>query len=114
MPLTISNYPADNTFISSIQLPDSGTSILVTGAINPSTLGEISFTGSPVTSPVAPASGFIYWLVEVNTTTGALDMQQSTTSFPANNAGCITIFQQTLAPSNTDPALVSTSVTPNV
>lgn len=114
MPLTISNYPADNTFMSSIQLPDSGTSILVTGALNPSTPGEVGFTGSPVTSPVAPASGSVYWLIEVNTTTGALDMQQSTTGFPANNAGCITIFQQTLMPTNTDPALVPTSVTPNV
>ena len=114
MGMTITNQPADHAFMSTIALPDSGQIVAVTGALNPSMPNETSFTGSPITVPVAPGSGSTYWLIEVNTATGALDMQQSNSSMPTNNAGCITIFQQTLVSGNNDEALVPTDVTPDV
>ena len=114
MPLTILNAPGDATFISTILLPDSGTAITATGALNPNTATEVAFTNTSLVSPAAPASGSIYWLIEVNTTTGALDILQSTVALPANTAGCVTIFQQTLTTGQTNPAAVSTNVTPDI
>ena len=118
MSLTITNTPGDGTFQAAIQLPDSGQNILVEGSIWPGATGdpntETIFSGSPLTAPSPPGSGSIYWIIEVNQTTGALDIQQNTTGFPVtNSAGCITIFQQTLTSSNTDDALDATSVTPD-
>lgn len=116
MPLTILNTPADNLWQAAIQLPDSGTTVQVTGCINPSGINgqtDTNMTGSPLTAPAPPASGNTYWLIEVNTTTGALDILQSNTAMPANSPGCVTIFQQTLAPAQSDPALVPTDVTPD-
>lgn len=117
MSMTVSNFPSDNTWTASIELPDSGTAITVTGAINPSGidgLTDTAMTGSPLTAPSPPGSGSIYWLIEVNTSTGALDILQSTSAFPSNSAGCVTIFQQTLTSSTTDPALNPTDITPDV
>jgi len=119
MGLTITNCPADNTFQATIALPDSGTSVSVTGCCNPSGvdgLTDTAFTGSPLTAPTPPGSGIINWLIEFNTSTGALDILQNTTpgTFPTNTAGCQTIFQQTLSPGQTDPSLNNTDVTPDV
>lgn len=118
MPLNITNSPANNTWIATVSLPDSGTSIIVTGATNPTGLNgnlDISFTGSPLTAPTPPASGSIYWIIELNTVTGALNLQQNTTGFNniVNTAGSVTIFQQVLTPGQTDPALVPTDLTPD-
>ena len=116
MSMTITNAPADNKWQASIQLPDSGTTCNVTGCINPSGIDgstDTAMTGSPLTMPTPPGSGSIYWLIEVNTTTGALDILQSTSAMPTNTGGCITIFQQTLTASTTDPAENATDVTPD-
>lgn len=116
MPLTILNAPADNLWQCALQLPDSGTTVTVSGCVNPGGIdGQTDTTMTPatLTAPTPPGSGSIYWLIEVNTTTGVVDILQSTTGFPANSVGCVTIFQQTLASGQSDPALVPTDVTPN-
>jgi hypothetical protein len=118
MPITIQNTPGDGTFQAAITLPDAGHSVTIEGSVWPGAQGnpnvETPFTGSPLTAPTPPGSGFIYWIIEANQSTGALDMQQNTTGFPiANTAGCITIFQQTLSPSNTDDAEDPTDATPD-
>lgn len=118
--MTITNFPGDQSFISTIQLPDTnGGNVIVTGTLNPygSFSGypqAVAFTGSPVTAPTAPGSGSTCWLIEVNTTTGAVDVLSQASTFPANSAGCTTIFQQTLSSTTTDDALNSTDVTPDV
>lgn len=116
MPLTISNTPGDDSFQANIELADSGTSVVVSGALWPGSPGsqiETALTGSPLTMPAAPATGFVYWAIEVNLTTGALVVIQSTVSSPVADPGCQIIFNQTLVPGSTDPALVAT-VTPNI
>ena len=115
--MTISNTPGDNTFQSNIELFDSGTTVSVTGCIWPGSTGnavEVAFTGSPLVSPAAPASGFVYWIIEVNMGTAALTLLQSTVSMPVADPSCQIIFSQTLAPGQVDPALVPTDITPNV
>lgn len=116
MGLNISNQPADGTWVATIGLPDSGTTVTVEGSVNPGGidgLADTAMTGSPLTAPTAPGSGSIFWIIEANTTTGALDVQQNTTGFGnfVNTAGCVTIFAQTLVPGNTDESQNSTDVT---
>jgi hypothetical protein len=113
MAMTVSNNPQDGSFQAEIALPDSGTSVAVAGAINPSTPGEVDFTGSPVTIPSPPGSGLIYYIIEASTTTGALQVKQSTSAFPTADAGNIIIYEDIVAPSNTDPALDPNLVTPD-
>lgn len=116
MSMTIINAPADALWQAAIQLPDSGTTVTVAGCVNPGGIdGLTDTTMSPatLTAPAPPGSGNIFWLIEVNSVTGALDVLQSTSAFPANSTGCVTIFQQTLSSGQSDPALVPTNVTPN-
>lgn len=118
MPMTISNYSGDGTssvnIDSYIQLPDSGTSVLVAGSVNPvGTSGALTITGSPLTMPAAPGSGSIFWNIQVDTTTGASTVQQSTSSDPvAIDGNNVVIFRQTLISTSTNPALTPSS-TPN-
>lgn len=118
MPLTISNYTGDGTSSTNvdcyIQLPDSGTSVLVAGSVNPTGAGgALVVTGSPLTMPAAPGSGSIFWNIQVDATTGAATVQQSTSSDPATIDGNnVVIFRQTLISTSTNPALTPSS-TPN-
>lgn len=119
MSTTISNIPGDGTFQANIELLDSGTSAIVQGALWPGATGnpntETAMTGSPITTPTPPGAGLVYWIIQVDTLTvpGAVSVKQSTVAMPVSDAGNILIFQQTLAPGNTDPALVATDVTPD-
>lgn len=117
MPITISNYTGDavltNQVATSIELPDSGTSVTITGTVTSAGGSQVSVTGSPLTAPAAPGSGSIYWVIQVNLSTGAATIKQSTSSMPTADAGNIVVFQQTLVSGNTDSALVATDVTPD-
>lgn len=114
MSMTVSNIPQDGTFQAQILLPDSGTTVYVSGACSPGTSSEVDFTGSPVTIPSPPGSGLIYYIIEANITTGALQVKQSTSAFPTVDAGNLLIYQDIVAPSNTDPALDPNLVTPDM
>ena len=117
MPLTISNTTGDGALDpyidSAIELPDTGTSVTVTGTVRPAGGVSAVLNGSPLTSPAPPASGLVYWLIEANLTTGALTVLQSASAMPAVDTGCVLLFQQTLSPGATDAALVPTDVTPD-
>lgn len=118
--ITIGNEPGDGSFEANIQLNDAnGGSIAVVGELNPEGTyptyqQALRFTGSPLTAPTAPATGLNYWIIEVDTTSGALAIQQSVSGPPANSPNAITIFSQIDAPSNTDDALNGTNDTPDI
>lgn len=117
MPLTISNWTGDGPepIISTmIELPDSGQSVIIAGTVTPQGGGPaVNVTGSPLTAPAPPGSGSIFWVIQVNTTTGAASIKQSTVSMPVADSGNVVVFQQTLVPASTDEALVATDVTPD-
>jgi len=117
VPLTISNWTGDGPepiITTAIELPDSGTSVIITGAVTPQGGGvPVAVTGSPLAAPAPPGSGSVFWVIQVNTTTGAASVKQSTSSMPTADAGNVVVFQQTLVPTSTDEALVATDVTPD-
>lgn len=114
MPLTISNYTGDGATAPKldtyIQLPDSGTTVLVGGSVTAVNLPLATITGSPLTMPVAPGSGSIFWNIQVDQISGAATVQQSTTADPAPvNGNTLVIFRQTLVPGSIDPATTLSS-----
>jgi hypothetical protein len=117
MPLTISNWTGDGVkdpiIATSIQLPDSGTSVIIDGAVTPTGGPAVTVTGSPLTAPAAPGSGSVYWIIQVNTSTGAATVKQSTVAMPAADSGNQIVFAQTLIPATTDEAANATDVTPD-
>lgn len=118
MPLTITNFTGDgvgsDAIHCSIEVPDSGTSYVVTGTVTPKGGSAVSMTGSPLTAPSPPGSGSIYWIIQVNTTTGALSIKQNGVGpAPTPDAGNDTIFTQTLPTGTTDPMLVTSDLTPD-
>lgn len=110
MPATISNFTGDgvtaprlDTFV---QLPDTGATVLISGAVTPIGGPQVPITGSPLTMPTAPGSGSIFWNIQVDTGTGAATVQQSTLADPAPiSTTSVVVFRQTLAVGNTDAAL---------
>lgn len=111
MPITFSNYTGDgagSTLLDTVvQLPDSGTNVLIAGSVDPSGAGNpVAITGSPLTMPAAPGSGSIFWNIQVDTTTGVATVQQSTSADPAPiNGNNVVVLRQTLVPSSTNPAI---------
>lgn len=114
MPLTIINQSGDGSTATlldvQLQLPDSGTSVPVVGRVKTVAGAAQTVTGSPLAIPAAPASGSIFYNVQVDTTTGAATVQQSTTADPAPiNANNVVVFRQTLISTSTDPATTAAS-----
>ena len=113
MPLTVSNTTGDgvtSTLIDlDIELPDAPGTLLIAGSVTPVGQAAVAVTGGPLAIPAAPASGSVFYNVQVNTSTGVASVQQSTTADPAVQANSIVAFRQTLAPTSTDPALVPES-----
>lgn len=73
-------------------LPDSGQSITVIGAIGVPGNALAVFTGSPLTAPTVPGSGYTGWMIE-STPQGALTLKQSANAIPAVDAGQTLIWQ---------------------
>jgi hypothetical protein len=118
MPLSITNTTGDGVndiFVqTTLELPDSGTSVTISGTVKKPGLSAQSVTGSPLTMPSAPGSGSIFWNVQVDLTSGAATVQQSTSADPPPiNGNNFVVFRQTLVPGNTDPATVATDQTPD-
>lgn len=87
------------------------TAITIEGNVAPIGGPLIPITGSPLTGPVIPASGSTYWIIQVNTATGAASIKTSPTSFPAPDASNVTEYQDVLASTDTSIAQDTTSVT---
>lgn len=117
MPLTVSNYTGDGVvsagIATSIQLPDSGSSVQITGSVDTVTGAAVAVTGSPLTAPTPPGSGSVFWIIQVDGVTGVASVKQSTVSIPAADTGGVVVFTQTLTPSSANLALVSTTSTPD-
>ncbi len=118
MSMTIANLTGDgiasDKIACAIELPDSGTSYLVAGTVQPVGGTQVTITGSPVTAPTPPGSGYINWIIQVNVTTGALSIKQAANvPAPAPDAGNDVIFTQTLNAGAVDPALGVSDSTPD-
>lgn len=102
MSLAISNSTLDETTGISLEytvaLPDAGTSVKIAGAVSGAGGVKVAITGSPISAPANPGSGSIFYIIQVNTTTGAATLLQSTEAYPVVEAGNIEIFRQTLIP----------------
>lgn len=113
MPKTMGASSGDGVidpFVSAeLTLPDAGSSIVIEGSIKPIGAAEIAITGSPLTAPSPPGSGLIYWIIQVNTSTGAASIKQSTSSYPAPDASNVSMFNETLAPTDTNLAADTSS-----
>lgn len=108
--MTVSNSTGDGVtsvkIVTAVELPDSGSSVLASGTILDPAVGTAqTITGSPVAIPAAPGSGSIFYVIQASTTTGAATVKQSTSAVPVADAGNVVIFQQTLVPTSTSPAL---------
>ncbi len=116
MPISIGNVtgsPATDDIATYVTLPDTnGGTVHVEGRVQHKGLPAVT-VNADVTAPAAPGSGSIYWIIEVDYTTGTPQVMQSTVAMPTSDPNNIVIFQQTLAASATDTALVSTDVTPD-
>jgi len=109
MPLSITSQTGDGLtadFLDiSLTLPDSGTSVAITGRVQPVNGASVTVSGGPLTIPAAPASGSVFYNVQVDSVSGVATVQQSTTADPAAIPGTArVVFRQTLTPSSTDPA----------
>ena len=109
MPLTITNQSGDGVTADlldvSLQLPDSGTSVTLSGRVVVKGGAGQAITGSPLTMPTAPATGSVFWNVQVDSISGAATVQQSTTADPAPISSTNrVVFRQTLTPTSNDAA----------
>ena len=115
MPQTITNLTGDGVvddlYDVTLALPDAGTAVTIIGRIVPmGTTTNVTITGSPLAIPAAPASGSVFYNIQVDSVTGLATVQQSTVADPAAITGTAKIvFRQILTPTSTDPALVSSS-----
>lgn len=120
MPLSLSNYSGDGQTVNmldvDVTLPDSGTTIAITGKVQAVGQSIVLITGSPVTFNI-PGSGTNFYIVECNTTTGALTVLLSTASFAAItlDPGNVEVYRMSFASTaNPDEALdASTASTPD-
>ena len=120
MSLTVTNQTGDGVlddlFNVVVTLPDTGTAVQLDGYVQPVGGPSMNITGGPLTIPAAPApaSGSVFYNIQVDSVAGAASVQQSTTADPALVTGTSrVVFRQTLTPSVTDPALGAESTPDN-
>jgi len=116
--LTVTNQTGDGVlddlFNVVVTLPDTGTAVQLDGYVQPVGGPSVNITGGPLTIPAAPASGSVFYNIQVDSVAGAASVQQSTTADPPPVTGTSrVVFRQTLTPSVTDPALGAESTPDN-
>ena len=101
----------DDRFALSLNLPDTnGGTISINGQTQVAGLPAVVVATS-VTVPVAPASGLVYFNVQIDPANGAATLYQSTSANPPvvsstnGTSLCRTIYTGTISPTQTDPAL---------
>ena len=114
MPLTASSQTGDGLtadFIDvDLTLPDSGTSVAVSGRVQPISGVSVNVSGSPLTMPAAPASGSVFWNVQVDMVTGLATVQSSVSADPVPlSLTARIVLRQTLTPASTSAALTPES-----
>ena len=97
-----------------IALPDTnGGAVQITGQVQQPGQAAQSITGSPLTAPTAPGSGSLYWNVNVDYTTGAASVQQSTSADPPPTATGLILYRETLNATTIATDLDLTQSTPD-
>lgn len=105
---------ADDFFNVAVLLPDTGSSMQVAGTVQIAGGTPFSIPLTTLTAPAPPATGSIYYNVQVDGTTGTPTLQQSTTAPPpAINANNRIVFSQTITSTSTDLALAGNDATPD-
>lgn len=89
----------------------SPTTVTLDGNVGPIGGPLVAISGSPLTGPSIPGSGSTYWIIEVNTSTGAAQVKTSSSATPTPDAGNIVIFQGNILSSETSLAQSVSSVT---
>jgi len=117
MPKTSCSFSGDGVAAPMVQvsvaLPDTGSSISIDGQVTAVGGTPVAITGSPLTSPTPPGSGNIYWMIQVNSATGAATIKQSTSAMPTADAGNIQVFSDTMTPTDTNLAQDTATATPD-
>ena len=91
-----------------------GGSVPINGQIQVPGSAKLVITGSPLTAPVIPGSGTTFWIIQVNTTTGAASIKTSSSATPAPDASNIVVFQSSLIHgTDTSAAFSAASAFPN-
>ena len=105
------NGIADDAYNLTIQIPDGNAgSARIEGTVTAMGLQQVQVAVSSTTLPGAPGSGFIYFNLQLDPTTGAVTLYQSTSAQPAavlaadNVHYCRVIYNDVLSPTSTDPA----------
>jgi hypothetical protein len=78
----------------------------------------VTVSGSPIALPAAPASGSVYYIVQIDWTSGTATSGQasvkvSNSGYPSPDAGNIQVFAQTLTAANPNPGSDMTLSTPD-
>lgn len=111
MPLTINYIEGDGVTDDSlnigVQLPDTnGGNLTVLGRVAATGQAAMNVPTTTLAAPAAPASGSLYFNVQVDVTTGVATMQQSTSAPPpAISANNRIVYSQVLTATTLDPAL---------
>lgn len=118
MPLTIQylegDGKADDFFNVAVLLPDTGSSMQVAGTVQIAGGTPYSIQLTTLTAPAPPATGSIYYNVQVDGTTGTPTLQQSTTALPAAiNVNSRIVFSQVITLASTDLALAGNDSMPD-
>ncbi len=116
MPLTINYLTGDGILDDRIQcaieLPDSGTSVSVSGSVKKVGGTAQAITGSPLTAPADPAGGHTTtWIIQVDKGNGAATVKSLVDGTPTPDTGSDAsamevISTQTIQPTTSDLALV--------
>ncbi len=110
MPLTVTNQSGDGATATlldvTLQLPDTGTVVAISGRVQVVGSAVAGITGSPLAIPAAPAAGSVFYNIQVDSVTGVASVQQSAAADPLPiSPTALVVFRQTLVPTSTDPAL---------
>jgi hypothetical protein len=97
----------------SMMLPETGAIVPITGSVESVGNPIVTLTGSPITVPIAPATGLIYYILQANTTTGAVTVKQSVGAMPTADALNQQIFSTILQTTDLNPALDADNITPD-
>lgn len=97
-----------------LNLPDTnGGNAVCEGTVSFIGLATVKIVNTPLALPVAPGAGQVFYMLQVNTSTGVVSLKQSTASYPTADAGNLLIYQETLGTTDTNPSNVAISSSPD-
>lgn len=119
MPKTTTNSTGDgittDLLTTNVQLPDTGTTVLVGGLVQHVGFSQVVITGSSLTFPTTPVSGIVNVIIQVDYTNGTPTVKSNTTAgtLPTTDANNVQIFSTILTTTDTNLALDKVNVTPD-